>query len=61
MKLSILLLLATLSMAEVCVVKVGMTYYEARDLDVSLFNCNMNFDGTIEALTHWIDIIEHRD
>ncbi|CAD8190751.1 unnamed protein product [Paramecium octaurelia] len=61
MKKLLLLLLATLSVAEVCVVRVGMTYYEARDLDISRFNCYMNFDGTIEALTRWVDIIEHRE
>lgn len=61
MKKLLLLLLATLSVAEVCVVRVGMTYYEARDLEISRFNCYMNFDGTIEALTRWVDIIEHRE
>ncbi|CAK81196.1 unnamed protein product (macronuclear) [Paramecium tetraurelia] len=61
MKKLLLLLLATLSFAEVCVVRVGMTYYEARDLEISRFNCYMNFDGSIEALTRWIDIIEHRE
>lgn len=61
MKKLLLLLLATFSFAQVCVVRVGMTYYEARDLDISRFNCYMNFDGTIEALTRWIDIIEHRE
>lgn len=29
----------TLSLAEVCTIRVGMTYYEARDLDISQFNC----------------------